>query len=60
MSIYEEFRRLLNKRVRIQTEDSVKVVIVADITESVIRGAELTTGEPVIFQISNIAFIEYL
>ena len=60
MTLYNEIRGLLNKKVKIQTEDSIKEVIIVDITESTVRAAEQGSGEPVIFQISNIGFIEYL
>ena len=60
MTIYNEIRRLLNKKVKIQTEDSIKEVIIVDITESTVRAAEEGSGESVIFQILNIGFIEYL
>ena len=60
MALYDELKRLLNKRVKIQTEDSIKEVIIVNITESTIRTAEEGSGDPVIFQISNIGFIEYL
>jgi len=60
MTLYNEIKRLLNKKVKIQTEDSIKEVIIVDITESTVRAAEESSGESVIFQISNIGFIEYL
>ena len=60
MTLYNEIKRLLNKKVKIQTEDSIKEVIIVDITESTVRAAEEGSGESVIFQISNIGFIEYL
>ena len=41
----------MNKKVKIQTEDSIKEVIIVDITESTVRAAEEGSGESVIFQI---------
>ena len=60
MTLYNEIKSLLNKKVKIQTEDSIKEVIIVDITESIVRAAEENSGEPIIFQISNIGFIEYV
>ncbi|ACV64257.1 hypothetical protein Dtox_3541 [Desulfofarcimen acetoxidans DSM 771] len=60
MTLYNEMKRLLNKKVKIQTDDSIKEVIIVDISESTVRAAESGSVEPVIFQMINIGFIEYV